>query len=91
MSDAPKAQEQRQSAKRRNNESGASSNIESSRDKQQPGDGLVPFLERMLGGKEEQMKNMQRTIDTLNERLGKMQETSDRMERQQPNAEQENV
>ena len=36
----------------------------------------------------DQMNSMPRTIDTLNERLGNMQETLDRMERQQSIAEQ---
>ena len=52
---------------------------------------LVPFLKEMLREKTEQMKAMQKTIDVFNERLEKMQATLDRMERQQPREEQENL
>ena len=45
----------------------------------------------MLEEKEETMRGMQRTIDTLNDRLEKMQATLDRMERQQTSVEQENL
>ena len=38
--------------------------------------------------KDEQMRCMRKAIDTLNDRLEKVQETLDRMERQQPAAEQ---
>ena len=41
----------------------------------------------MLEEKDEQMKGMRNTIDALNERMGKMQATLDRMERQQQTAE----
>ena len=41
----------------------------------------------MLGEEDEQMKGMRNTIEALNERLGKLQATLDRMERQQQTAE----
>ena len=45
----------------------------------------------MLEEKDEQMNCMRKTIDALNVRLVKMQETLDRMERKQQSAEQENL
>ena len=83
-------EDRRQPAKRRNNEIEGGPSEDPPKEQQQNED-LIAFLLKMLEQKDEQMKGMRKTIDALNERLGEMQETLDRMERQQPIAEQENL
>ena len=90
MNEANVVEERRQPAKRRNNEMVSSPGEDPSKEQQQD-EGIVTFLKQMLEEKDEQMKGIRKTIDALNDRLAKMQETLDRMERQQPVAEQENL
>ena len=91
MYEAPKQEEKCPLAKRRNNEIGASSKSQPSEEQQQEENTMITFLKKMLEEKGEQMRGMRATIEALNERLGKMQETLDRMERQQPGTTQEEI
>ena len=81
----------REPKKRRNTEIGTSPIADPPKEQQQDGDSIISFLKKMLEEKDEQMRGMRNTIDMLNERLEKMHQTLDRMERQQPVAEQENL
>ena len=90
MKEAIAIEDRRQPAKRRNNEIEGRSSEDPPKEQKQNED-LIVFLKTMLEEKDEQMKGMRETIDALNERLGKMQDTMDRMESQQQKAEQENL
>ena len=81
MQEEPEQEESSPSAKRRNNVTGGPSKSQPMEEKQPEENATVAFLKKMLEQKDEQMRGMQATIEALNERLGKMQETLDRMER----------